>query len=72
MSRPVLGFTQSPIKWVPGSFPGVKRPGPEVNHTPSSAEVKNELSYTSVPPVCIDSLDDETFAFLKIITIKST
>jgi hypothetical protein len=35
------GATQPPIQWVPGAFPGVKRPGREVDHSPSSsAEVK--------------------------------
>jgi hypothetical protein len=35
-----------------GSFPGVKRPGREADHSPpSSAEVKNEWSYTSTPPI---------------------
>ena len=31
-SRPALGPTQSPIQWVPGLFPGVKRPGRGVHH----------------------------------------
>jgi hypothetical protein len=41
--------TQPPIQWVAGALSlGVKRPGREVNHSPpSSAEVKNEWSYTS-------------------------
>jgi hypothetical protein len=41
VSTPSLGLTQ-PIKWVAGAlFPGVKRPGREVDHSlPSSAEVK--------------------------------
>jgi hypothetical protein len=35
-----------------GSFPGVKRPGRGACHPPpSSAEVKNEWSYTSTPPL---------------------
>jgi hypothetical protein len=35
-----------------GSFPGVKRPGRDADHTPpSSAEVKKELSYTSTYPM---------------------
>jgi hypothetical protein len=36
-----LGSTQPPIEWVPGgSFPGVKRPGREADHSPpSSAEI---------------------------------
>jgi hypothetical protein len=39
-SRPTLGFTQSPIQWVPGALsPGVKRPGREANH----------WNYTSIP-----------------------
>jgi hypothetical protein len=34
-----------------GSFPGVKRPGGEADHSPpSSAEVKNAWSYTFTPP----------------------
>jgi hypothetical protein len=42
------------------SFPGVKRPGREVNHLPpSSAEVKNVWSHTSTPPICLHGLDRE-------------
>jgi hypothetical protein len=34
-----------------GSFPGVKRPGREADHSPpTSAEVKNTWLYTSTPP----------------------
>jgi hypothetical protein len=47
------GSTQPPIQWVPGA-PSlvVKRPGCEADHSPpSSAEVKNEWSYNSTPPV---------------------
>jgi hypothetical protein len=37
-----------------GSFPGVKRPGREADHSPpSSAEVKNAWGYTSTPPICL-------------------
>jgi hypothetical protein len=45
------GPTQPPIQWVPGALSlGVKWPGREVDHSPpSSAEVKNEWSYTSTP-----------------------
>jgi len=41
-SRPFLGPTQPPIQWVLGAlYPGIKRPGHEVDHSPpSSAEVK--------------------------------
>jgi hypothetical protein len=35
-----------------GSFPGVKLPEREADHSsPSSAEVKNACSYTSTPPI---------------------
>jgi hypothetical protein len=50
-SRPVLEPTQPPIEWVPGALSlGVKRPGREADHSPSSsAEVKNAWIYTSTP-----------------------
>jgi len=53
VSRPVLEPTQSHIHWVPGSLSlGVKRPGRKAGHSPpSSAEVKNAWSYTSIPPI---------------------
>jgi hypothetical protein len=35
-----------------GSLPGVKRPGREADHSsPSSAEVKECVEYTSTPPI---------------------
>jgi hypothetical protein len=39
-SRPALGLTQPPIKWVPGTLSlAVKRPGREADHSrPFSAE----------------------------------
>jgi hypothetical protein len=40
-----------------GSFPGVKRPGREADHSPpSSAEVKNIWSYTSTPPISLNGV----------------
>jgi len=37
------GPPKLPIQWVPGFLPGVKQPGGEVEHSPtSSAEAKNE------------------------------
>jgi hypothetical protein len=50
MSRPVLGPIQSPIQWVTEALSlGVKRLGREADHSPpSSAEVNNAWSYTSI------------------------
>ena len=46
------------------SFPGVKRPGIESEHSPpSSVEVTNEWSYASTPPVCIHGGHRENFIF---------
>jgi hypothetical protein len=46
-SRPSLGSTQPPIKWVPG----VKGQGREADYSPpTSAEVKKMWIYTSTPP----------------------
>jgi len=42
---------------------GVKLPGCEVNHSPSAiAEVKNEWSYTSTPPIWLHGVDMENFS----------
>jgi hypothetical protein len=52
-SRPALGPTQPPVKWIPGTLSvGVKRPGRETDHSPpSSAEVKNSWSYIANSPI---------------------
>jgi hypothetical protein len=46
-----------------GIFRG-KRSGALINHSPpSSAEVKNEWSYTSRPSICLHGVDREKFIF---------
>jgi hypothetical protein len=52
------GAHPPPIQWVPGAFSlGIKRPGREVDHSPTSSdEDKNAWSYTSTPPVRIHGL----------------
>jgi len=47
-ARRAMGPTQPPVQWILGIFPGVKRPGRQVDHS-SSAEVANECSCTSAP-----------------------
>jgi len=56
-SRPALGPTQTPIKWVLGLFPRVKRPGGGVDHPPHlAARLKKEKSYISTPPLVLRGL----------------
>jgi hypothetical protein len=70
-----------------GSFPGVKQPRREADHSlPSSVKVKNAWSYTSTPPVCLHGVvlsygkqrDNFTFTFCLLskllisdVTLKS-
>jgi hypothetical protein len=46
------GGTQTPIQWEQEALsPGVKRPGPEADHSPATSdEVKKTWVYTSSPP----------------------
>jgi hypothetical protein len=54
------------------SFPGVKRLGGDSGHwPPSSAEVKNEWSYASTPPVCPHVVGRDNFIFLPDVTFTS-
>jgi hypothetical protein len=49
-SRPALGLSQPPIQWVPETIsPGVKRPGREADHSPSSAEARMLELYHLLP-----------------------
>jgi hypothetical protein len=50
------------FNWYRGSFPGIKRPGGTVHHSPPSrAEVRNECSYTSNPRIYPHSVDRDNF-----------
>jgi hypothetical protein len=53
VSRPTLGPKKPPTQWVPGALTlGLKRLGREADHSPpSTIDVKNVCSYTSVPPI---------------------
>ena len=47
----------APVQTGPGSFPGLKRPGRDVDHPhPSGAEVKKGYSCTSAPPLGLRGL----------------
>ena len=63
----VVGFWGPPIfpvQWGPGgSSPGVKRPGCEADHAPSSSEV-NEWSYTATP-IRYCGMYRDSFTFLR-------
>jgi hypothetical protein len=58
----------------PGSFPGVKQPGLEVNHLlASGVEVKNEWSRATTPPLCIYGVDmfiDGVYPYLNIRNVE--
>jgi len=52
LSRPALGPTHPPIKWVPGLSWGLQSGwGVALTPHPSSGVVKKEYSYTSTPPM---------------------
>jgi len=51
-----------------GSLPALKQLGHEINHSPpSSAQVKNDWSYTSTPPVCLCGMDRENCTCLTTV-----
>jgi hypothetical protein len=55
------------------SLPGVKWFGRGVNHSLlSSAEVKNEWSYTSTPPICLNDADKKKTLAMLLLTANST
>jgi len=62
MSKPIKGPIQPPTERNRGSMPRVKRPGRDVDHSPTSGtQVKNEWSYTSTTRICHHSMDRDNF-----------
>jgi hypothetical protein len=52
--RPAVGFTHPPLEWVPATHsPEVKRHSEPDRLFPSSAEIKNEWSYTFPLHICL-------------------
>jgi hypothetical protein len=59
-----MGFTQSLVVWVSGVlFPGLKNLDVRLTTFPVSAEVKNEWSYTFIPPMCLHGVYRFNFTF---------
>jgi hypothetical protein len=69
-SRPALESTQPPIQWVLVTLsPGIKQPGHETDHPPSSAaKVKNACSYTFTAPCLHKHRDNFTLPLCLLIT----
>ena len=64
MSRMSLGLIQPRTQWYLGSFQRVKWTGSEGDHSsPTSAEVKNGWSCTSVPPIFRHGVDKHNCTF---------
>jgi hypothetical protein len=60
--------TQLLSQWVPGSLLGVKQPRYDPDQSPPlSAKVKNEWSYTHMPPLCFHDTDKD-FAFYLLLS----
>jgi len=56
------------FNWYRDYFPVVKRPRPEVNHSPpSSYELKNERSHTSAPPLWLHGVDKGNLNFYLLL-----
>ena len=65
-SRRALGRTQQPVQWALEAFSAeVKQQGRVADHSPPvSGKVKNEWSYTSIPPMSLWHAHDKfTFTF---------
>ena len=59
------GSPSLPFNGYRGYFPGVKRPGLRVDHSPpSSEEINNEWSYTFVPPLCSRNEQEKLYLYI--------
>lgn len=68
-----LGSTRFPVKWVSGLFPQGTAAGEWIwPLTSINAEVKNQWSYTSTPPIRFHELDRENFAFTETLQLMMT
>ena len=75
----IRNISVPPNAWVPASFiqgfiryrssfPRVKRPGRDLDHShPSSAEIKNGWRHTSTPPICLYGMDRDKFTIYSVV-----
>jgi hypothetical protein len=63
-----IGSGVHPASYSKGTgVPSREQRGLSFNYSPpSSTEVKNEWSYTSIPPICLHGVDREIFTFIVI------
>jgi hypothetical protein len=62
---------QPTIQWALRFFPGVKRSGIGIDQSPpSSAEVKNEWSCASTPPICLYGVERNQKALVNFCRAK--
>ena len=61
-----MGPTHYPIHWVSRFLFGVKVARADDHSPASSAEVKNECSRTSAPPICIHGMERDILPLLFI------
>jgi len=69
MSRSAVGPTQFLIRWVSRFCSGGKVARTDDHSPASSAEVKNECSRTSAPPVCIHGMARDNLFCLFMLEI---
>lgn len=66
ISRPALGPSEPPIRWVLDSVSGRGR---EVDFSPSpSTRAENEWSYTSIPCICIGGVNRYNFTVFFLVS----
>ena len=64
--------TQRPSRSLPMAFPGVKRPEPEVDHSPSySVKVNNVWRYAyPPPPLCLHGKHRDSFVYSEVNSVR--
>ena len=72
ISRPALKPNQRPVTWIPAVLSQLKQPRRKSYHSPPpSAEVKNEWSYTSTPPIRLHGVERANFT-IQVFVLKTS